>query len=660
VVERLPSLGEGQGSSRVIIESVTPEVDGGRFAVKRVVGDSVAVEADVFADGHEELTCRLQYSRTGADEWRETAMQPVGNDRWRAEFAVEEIGDYCYRLQAWIDRFGTWQRDLGKRIEAGQDVALELRVGVEMVRDAASRAAGEHAAQLGDWAAALDGGDEAGAFDETLTALVDQYADRSTAAVYDRGQRIAVDRERAVFSAWYEMFPRSAAAERGRHGTFKDVIERLPYVAGMGFDVLYLPPIHPISRTNRKGKNNQPLSAADDPGSPWAIGAIEGGHKAIHPELGTLADFRELVAAAQRQGLEVALDIAFQCAPDHPYVQEHPQWFRHRPDGSIRYAENPPKRYEDIYPIDFETTDWQALWLELESVVRYWIEQGVRVFRVDNPHTKPFPFWEWLIGRIRGDYPEVIFLAEAFTRPRPMHYLAKAGFTQSYTYFTWRNTKQELTQYLTELTQTRARDYYRPNFWPNTPDILHEYLQTGGRPAFIARVVLAATLSGNYGIYGPAFELGLSEPREPHSEEYVDSEKYELKHWDIEAAGSLRDIITRLNRARRKNAALQRLEGLRFLDIDNEQLIAYAKTSRDGVNVVVVVANLDPHNKQAGRLMLSPVDFGIDGSQPVELEDELAGTRLIWEGESQLMELDPSSPARVYSFRGQLGTVMNG
>jgi starch synthase (maltosyl-transferring) len=627
---------------RVVIEGASPEIDGGRFAVKRIIGDVVTVETDVFADGHDELDCRLEYLPPGAVDWCETPMALLVNDRWQGEFTVEAIGDYRYRIEAWVDRFATWRRDLAKRIEAGQDVGVELQAGALLVSAAAARAAGQDGEALASVAAALDAGDSSRAFDTHLSQLMRQYPDRRSATCYDRCQRIAVDRERAGFSAWYEMFPRSASPEPSRHGTFKDVIARLPYVAGMGFDILYLPPIHPIGRTNRKGKNNAPLGDPGDIGSPWAIGAVEGGHKAVHPELGTLDEFAELVAAAREHGLEVALDIAFQVAPDHPYVSAHPEWFLRRPDGSIRYAENPPKRYEDIYPINFETEDSAGLWSELETVFRFWMARGVRIFRVDNPHTKAFAFWEWVIQRIRKTDPDVIFLSEAFTRPKPRYYLAKLGFTQSYTYFAWRTSKWELTQYLTELMQTAVKDYFRPNFWPNTPDILHDYLQTGGRPAFYARLVLAATLGSNYGIYGPAFELCVSRPREEGSEEYLDSEKYELKYWDIDAEHSLRDVITRVNRARRANPALQRNDTLRFLDIDNDYLLAYLKTSADGRNAVIVVVNLDPHNGRQGMLRVPLADLGIHGGEPYQVYDCLSDKAYTWQGEYNYIDLSPA------------------
>ena len=470
--------------------------------------------------------------------------------------------------------------------------------------------------------------------------------------------RVTVDPVRARFSSWYELFPRSCGPSAAVHGTFTDCAARLPDIARMGFDVVYLPPIHPIGRTFRKGPNNALAAGPGDVGSPWAIGGPEGGHKAIHPELGSLEDFRRLLAHAREMDLEIALDIALQCSPDHPYVHEHPEWFRHRPDGTIRYAENPPKKYQDIYPFDFETDDWQALWAELKSIFVFWIEQGVRIFRVDNPHTKPFAFWEWLIHEIKQLHPEVIFLSEAFTRPSIMHRLAKLGFSQSYTYFTWRNTKQELTDYLLELTQHESREYFRPNLWPNTPDILPEFLQYGGRPAFMARAALAATLGANYGIYGPAFELLEHQAREPGSEEYLDSEKYQLRHWDLDRPDSLAPFITRLNRIRRENPALQQDWNLRLHPVDNDLLLCYSKAAiaADGQDdLLVMVANLDPHHVQSGWIELPIETFGMSAGDSFQAHDLLSGARFLWQGARQFVRLDPqSAPIHILRLRRRL------
>ena len=494
------------------------------------------------------------------------------------------------------------------------------------------------------------------AFSSDLQTLMRKHADRSFETHYDRELPLAVDHERARFSAWYEFFPRSTATD-GRHGTFATAARQLAYVAAMGFDVVYLPPIHPIGRSHRKGPNNALTAGRGDPGSPWAIGASDGGHRAVHPELGTLEDFRQFCDAAKRLDIAVALDLAFQASPDHPHVREHPQWFKHRPDGSVQYAENPPKKYEDIYPFDFDTEDWQALWTELYGVVSFWIEQGVRIFRVDNPHTKPFEFWQWLLAEIRRKHPEVIFLAEAFARPHVMHHLAKIGFNQSYTYFTWRNTKHELTAYFEELNARGCRDYFRPNLWPNTPDILHEYLQFGGRPAFMCRAVLAATLSGSYGIYGPAFELGEQTPRETGTEEYLDSEKYQLRDWRLTEARNLKDFIARLNRIRRENIALQANDDLRFRDVDNEQLIFYSKHSADLANVILVVVNLDPHHVQSGFLELPLEEWRMDDGRPFQMHDLLSDARYLWQGRRNYVSLDPQhSPAHVFRLRRHVAT----
>ena len=660
--QRKETLERAKARKRVIIEGVQPEVDGGRFHIKRTVGDRLRVEADIVTDGHDVIAAELLYRREQDAEWQAAPMQPLVNDRWQGEFQVQELGRYRYALQGWVDRFRTWQRDLQKKVDAGQDVAVELLVGAGFIQEVQGRAPKAAARKLGEWAKILRGEGAPGeklatALDPELTRLMGRYPDERFITLYDKNLTVVVDPVKARYSTWYEMFPRSWAAVPGAHGTFKDCEARLPYIAEMGFDVVYLPPIHPIGRTNRKGKNNQPLAEPGDVGSPWAIGAAEGGHKAVHPKLGTLEDFRHFVARARENNLEVALDIAFQGSPDHPYVREHPAWFRWRPDNTVQYAENPPKKYEDIYPFDFETEDWQALWEELQGIVFFWFEQGVRIFRVDNPHTKPFRFWEWLIGEIKRGHPEVIFLAEAFTRPKVMYRLAKLGFSQSYNYFAWRNTKWELTQYLTELTRSEVREYFRPNLWPNTPDILTEYLQFGGRPAFMIRLVLAATLGASYGIYGPAFELCESRPREPGSEEYLDSEKFELRHWDIQRPDSLKDFIARVNRIRRENAALQWDWGLEFYPIDNEQLIGYGKVSEDGANIILTVVNLDPHHTQGGWLELPLGALGLDPGQPYQVHDLLGGARFLWHGPRNYVELDPkAAPAYIFRLRRRVRT----
>jgi starch synthase (maltosyl-transferring) len=653
------TLGVQEGRVRAVIDAVLPVVDGGRFPVKRIAGEAVGIEAHCFTDGHDKLRVVLRWHAIGASDEYEVDMQPQPNDVWLAAFTPPRAGRYRYTVVAWVDHFESWRHELERR-EIQADIRVALQVGAALIDEAAGRATGSDAAILAEWsaqlrAAAADAGVDSGAqkamaLDAARAAIVARYADRSLAATL--ALELVADRKRAGFSSWYEMFPRSAGTEPGHHGTFRDVEARLPYLADMGFDVLYFPPIHPIGRINRKGTNNTLVAGPEDVGSPWAIGAAEGGHKDILPQLGSHEDFRHLLTKAREHGIEVALDIAFQCAPDHPYVTAHPQWFKHRPDGSVQYAENPPKKYQDIYPFDFETEDWRALWEELKSIIDFWIAQGVKIFRVDNPHTKAFGFWEWIIDAIKRDQPDVIFLAEAFTRPKLMHALAKLGFTQSYTYFTWRNSKQELTDYFTDLAAGPGRQYYRPNVWPNTPDILHETLQSGLRPVFTARLVLAATLAANYGIYGPTYELLESAPREPGSEEYRDSEKYQLRHWTINRSDSLWSLIARMNRIRRENVALQSDAGLHFCPIDNDQLIAYLKIDARSGNVILTVVNLDPHQPQSGWVDLNVDALKLDAEQPYQVHDLLSEQRYIWRGRYNYVMLDPQrAPAHVFRLR---------
>jgi len=644
-----------EGGIRIVIEGVKPEIDGGSFPIKRIVGDELAVEADIFADGHDVLSAALMYRKEGDPNWIEVPMEFLANDRWRGSFKVTEMGRYRYTFAAWVDRFRTWRQNLTKKVEANQDISVDLLEGAQFIDEASQRAKRRDAGTMREWAESLRSTKVHPStktrlgLSKKMATLMAKYSHRRFATTYSKEPVVVVDREKARFSTWYEVFPRSCASEPGRHGTFKDCEARLPYVSEMGFDVLYFPPIHPIGRTNRKGKNNTPIAEPDDPGTPWAIGSEEGGHKAVHPQLGTLEDFRRLIAKARDYGIEVALDLAFQCSPDHPYVKEHPEWFEWRPDGTVQYAENPPKKYQDIYPVEFEAEQWQALWKELKSVVLFWVEQGVRIFRVDNPHTKPFSFWEWLIGDVKKDYPDIIFLSEAFTRPKIMYRLAKLGFTQSYTYFTWRNVKWELTQYFTELTQTDVQEFFRPNLWPNTPDILNDYLRDGGRPAFMTRLVLAGTLGANYGIYGPAFELCENRRKDKESEEYLNSEKYELKQWDIESPNSLRDFITQVNLIRRENPALQSDLSLRFHSVDNEQLICYSKHTEDLSNVILVVVNLDYRYKQSGWVDLSLEELGLDHGQPYKVHDLLADATYRWQGSRNYVELDPQKiPAHIF------------
>jgi starch synthase (maltosyl-transferring) len=645
-----------EGRRRVAIERVSPEIDCGRFPIKRVVGETVLVEADVFADGHDQVACRVLYWQDPKN-LQTVPMMPLPNDRWRAEFPVEKLGQYQYTIEGWVDHFQTWRNALVKRVAAQQDVHVELLMGADLIEEAAKEAPANEAGLLRQWAKRLrDAKDKPQgaeiALEEELLGIIRRYPVRNLATRYDKDLNITVDREKARFSTWYEVFPRSFSPQAGRHGTFRDCESVLPYIASMGFDVVYLPPVHPIGRSFRKGKNNSTEPQPTDVGSPWAIGSTEGGHKSIHPQLGTLEDFKHFRSAAEKQGLEVALDIAFQCSPDHPYVREHPEWFRKRPDGTIQYAENPPKKYQDIFPLDFESAQWRALWEELKSIFDFWIEQGVRIFRVDNPHTKPFSFWEWVIGEIKERHPDVLFLAEAFTRPHVMYRLAKPGFSQSYTYFTWRNTKDELTTYFTELTQTEVREFFRPNLWPNTPDILSQFLQTGGRPAFMIRLILAATLGANYGIYGPAFELCENTPIQPGSEEYLNSEKYELRHWDLHAPNSLSEFIARVNRIRKQNPALQSNSSLRFHATDNPSLLCYSKTTADLSDVIVVVVNLDCFHTQAGWVNLDLGAIGVDADHAFQVHDLLGEGQYMWHGSRNYVELTPESlPAHILRVR---------
>jgi starch synthase (maltosyl-transferring) len=650
-----------EGRARAIIEGIVPQVDHGRFAIKRIIGDRVDIEADCFADGHDALACVLRFRREVERAWQESPMTALGNDRWRGGFVVGELGRYRYTVSAWVDAFLSWRRDFERRVEA-DDLRVAAKVGSSLIAAAATRARGADRRQLSEWARRLAATADIDALrdvalDAAMAGLAHRYPDRSYETAYPVEFPVEVDRPRAAFSSWYELFPRSTADRPGDHGTFRDSESRLPYVAEMGFDVVYLPPIHPIGRVRRKGANNALVAGPDDVGSPWAIGSAEGGHKALHPALGTLDDFRSFRSRAESLGLEVALDIAFQCAPDHPYVEAHPEWFRHRPDGSVQYAENPPKKYQDIYPFDFESEAWASLWEELFSVFAFWIAEGVRIFRVDNPHTKPFAFWEWVIARMKREHPDVILLSEAFTRPKVMHRLAKLGFTQSYTYFTWRNTRHELTEYFTELAHGPGREYFRPNCWPNTPDILAESLQIGGRPAFIARLVLAATLAANYGIYGPAFELQEHVPRDPGAEEYLDSEKYQLRTWDLARADSLATLIARVNAARHDNPALQRDGRLVFFPTDNDELICYARFDDERSNVVLVVVNLDANHTQSGWVSLDPGALGVDVEEPFQVHDLLTDARFIWNGPRNFVMLDPGRvPAHVFRVRRRVHT----
>jgi starch synthase (maltosyl-transferring) len=642
------------GRARVVIENIVPLVDGGRFPVKRSVGELVRVEVDAFVDGHDRISVALKHRIGSSGGWDESDMSPGVNDRWSGEFEVHAIGWHEFTIAAWVDPFGTWRHDLQKRVAAGQDVSVDLIIGAQWVEEAAGENEGEIARGLDAFATVLrsDATGEAieAALGNSLQALMRRHAPRRFVTDLPTPVRMWVDRTKARFSSWYELFSRSASPDPSRHGTLRDVQDRLDSIRTMGFDVLYLPPIHPIGRQHRKGRNNAPVAEPGDVGSPWAIGGPEGGHDAIHPQLGTFDDFHRLADAANARGIELAMDLAFQCSPDHPYVKQHPEWFRHRPDGSIQYAENPPKKYQDIYPFDFECKEWESLWNELLRVVLFWRDRGVRIFRVDNPHTKPFPFWEWLIEQVRRRDPAVLFLAEAFTRPKVMYRLAKLGFTQSYTYFAWRNDPWSIRQYFTELTTPPVVDFFRPNAWPNTPDILNEYLQTDARSAYIVRAILAATLCANYGIYGPAFELMDGRPVRHGSEEYLDSEKYQIRQWDLNRPDSLAELLGRLNHIRRTNPALQHDRSLTFHGVDNPSVVCYSKTLGD--NAILVAVNTDPHHTQWANLDLDLSALGLTGDQPFQAHDLLTNARYRWQGNRAVVGLDPGTlPAHVFAIR---------
>lgn len=661
-----------EGRRRVVIEEIQPQVDGGRYPAKRVLGDVVEVTAAIFGDGHDLVGARLLYRHSSQRRWQSAKFELLTNDLWQAKFQVDKLGRWQFTIEAWIDHFDTWVHDLAKRLEAQpdpheptqqvtpQDIPLAYRIGADLLDAAATRAKGNDSRKLSSAATQLRTlADSALPYYESpitleIETLAAKYPDLTFATRLVSELPVWVDRERASFSSWYELFPRSCSETPGQHGTFKDVEARLPEIAAMGFDIVYLPPIHPIGVQFRKGKNNSVIAGPDDVGSPWAIGGPEGGHTAIHPQLGSFDDFASLVKATKASGMELALDIAFQCSPDHPWVKEHPDWFTIRPDGTIQYAENPPKKYQDIYPLNFESKDWRALWDALYGVFRFWIDRGVIAFRVDNPHTKALPFWEWCIAEIQRTHPEVILLAEAFTRPHVMYSLAKVGYTQGYTYFTWRTSKTELQDYFEEICNPPVSDFFRPNVWPNTPDILHEQLQTGGRPIFMQRAILATTLCANWGIYGPAFELcegraAKPTPGKTGSEEYLDSEKYQLRRWNRADPISIEPLITKLNRIRRENPALQRNERLVFHDALNPQIFCYSKSTEDGVNTILVVVNLDPLNEQMAWLDLKLDRLGLPWRGTFVVNDLLTGASYTWRDQRNYVALRPlEMPAHIF------------
>ncbi|HOE68649.1 MAG TPA: alpha-1,4-glucan--maltose-1-phosphate maltosyltransferase [Candidatus Omnitrophota bacterium] len=655
------SIAHSAGDIRdIIIENVQPSVDGGRYPVKCVAGDLVKVEADIFKDGHDVIAACVQYRKKSEKAWKEAPMVFAENDRWRGEFRAEENTRYLYRIVAWMDPVASWFRHVEKKCPVAASVLSEVLEGLALLKEVAALVKGGDARTIAGLIRSLEAAEGASA---EVLKLVQPSATRelflkyplrrleSDSEVYE----LVADRKKAEFGSWYEIFPRSQGRKEGESATFRDCIRRLPEIKEMGFDVLYLTPIHPIGITKRKGPNNSLTPEKNSPGSPWAIGSKEGGHKSVHPDLGTMKDFELFVKKAGDLGIEIALDIAFQCSPDHPYVKEHPEWFFHRPDGTIHYAENPPKKYEDIYPLDFHCDHWRELWDEMKSIILFWLGKGVRIFRIDNPHTKPLGFWHWLIGEVQKDHPEAIFFAEAFTRPKVMKYLAKAGFTQSYTYFTWRNVKWEIRQYLEELTQTEMRLYYRGNLFTNTPDILHEFLQKGGRPAFMIRLILAATLSPSYGIYS-GFELCENRAKAPGSEEYLDSEKYQYKVWDWDRPGNIKELVGQVNRLRRENPALQDYDNLEFYDTKNDMILCYGKRTPDLSNIIITVVNLDPFHPQEDFVTLPVWKFDIEEWQTYQMRDLLTGEKYYWKGSRNYVRLDPHTcPAHVFLLKKQAG-----
>ena len=642
-----------QNQTRIIIENVLPQLDGGAFAIKRIVGQKVKVTASVFSDGHDVIQCAVKFKHQSEKKWQEIRMIPTENDEWYAEFKVEKQGSYTYFVEGWVYYALNWQHGTERKIFDGQQVKSELLEGVEYIKEIQKLASKDEnnylelVTKLFVSESDYDKGVKE-SISEELTQIFKKYPTRFLANTSQELQ-VYVDREKALFSTWYEFFPRSASLEDGKHGTFKDCEALLPRVAAMGFDTLYFPPIHPIGEVNRKGKNNATNAEPGDVGSPWGIGSQYGGHKATHPELGTIEDFKSLVKTAKKLGIEVAMDYALQAAPDHPYVKEFPQWFKWRPDGTVQYAENPPKKYQDILPIYFESSDWKNLWKELLDVALFWVEEcGIRVFRVDNPHTKPFYFWGWLIAEIKKKHPDVLFLAEAFTRPKIMNELAKQGFSQSYTYFTWRNSKNELTDYVTELTQSDQKEFYRPNFWPNTPDINPFALQSGNESVYLQKYFLAATLSSSVGIYGPVFEYRVCEPMAPGKEEYLNSEKYEFVKWDWSIQNKITTLITRINFIRKEQASLQQTNNIVFCETHNDQILAYYKFDDEQQNETLMVVNLDPFNTIQTTIRI-PVEHL--GTNQIQVSDLITGNTYFWNQEWNFIELSPELPFHLFKIQ---------
>lgn len=629
------------GRQRVVIENVTPLVERGLYPAKRVINEWVPVEADVFTDGHDEVASMLMYRKKGSRKWNETRMEPLGNDRFRGYFHLNEQGYYEFTVRGFIDHTSSWLHSYRKRIQENDTRELEVQVQIleqflEQIRQhypKSKTAIGKITKKLQSEERFTFAGSE-----ETET-LLKQYLLEKHTTTFDLTPEIVAHRKRAGFSAWYSFFPRSSAPAGKEHGTFKDCEKILPRIREMGFDVVYFPPIHPIGHQFRKGKNNSLNIQPGEPGCPYATGNELGGHKGVLPELGTLDDFRRLIKKTEELDMEIAMDFAIQCSPDHPYVKEHPQWFKWRPDGTVQYAENPPKKYQDVLPLDFENEDWQNMWVELKSILEYWIQQGIRIFRIDNPHTKSFVFWQWCLGEIEKEHPDVIFLSEAFTRPRIMENLAKKGFHQSYTYFTWRNTKHELMQYMRELTQSPMSDYFRPNFWPNTHDINPYITQSGYEPQFILRYFLAAALSSNYGIFGPSYEL-MVHAAIPGKEEYLDSEKYEVRHWDWNLRNKLMHVISLVNKIRNTNEAMQFTGNYTECHIEHDQMMAWLKVY--GENKILCIANLDVYNRQSSIIHIPLDKIGKTEGQQYTVHDLVTGEKYRWTGSSNYVDLDPN------------------
>ncbi len=634
------------GRQRVVIENIYPELQEGRFPVKRVAGESVEVYADIFADGHDLLSAVIMYRHEKQRKWREVRMEELGNDRWKGRFPVAREGIYFYTVSGWIDHARSWLHDVRAKADDGQSVEVELQMGLLYLEEALDKAIGSYKEELQGYIDLLnEKGRQAeivqALHDERLEELLRRFSERRFPTTYPRFLRVMTERKKALFSAWYELFPRSTSPDPSRPGTLRDVEALLPRIQHLGFDVLYLPPIHPIGHSHRKGKNNSTSALEGDPGSPWAIGSEDGGHKSIDPALGSFEDFASLIGAAEKHGIEIALDIAFQCSPDHPYVKENPQWFKWRPDGSVQYAENPPKKYQDVLPFNFETGDWKNLWKELKSIFEFWIDKGVRIFRVDNPHTKPFPFWEWMMKELKSKNEDIIYLAEAFTRPRIMQRLACLTFTQSYTYYTWRNNKWEIRDYVEELTKTEMKEYFRPNFWPNTPDINPWKLQSPNEAAYMMQLFMAATLSSNYGVYGPVYEFMEASPV-AGKEEYLNSEKYEIRHWDWTRETRVSELMRDINVIRRNNKALQNTCNIEFCETQNDQLLAYYKWDDSESNRLLMVVNLDKDHPQSGLVRL-PLERlrGQHGDKFVML-DLMTGNQYVWDSEWNFVLLDPA------------------